>query len=70
MIKKGIRSMGRSQNNTRNYVGIFLPVGIGAGTALGAAIHNIGVGMCIGAFFGVTLSLLVEHLSPYNPEEE
>ena len=54
--------MGKRQKITRNNPGLFLPVGIGAGTALGAAIHNIGVGMSIGVFFGVALSLLVEYI--------
>ena len=42
---------------------LLFPVGIGIGVAIGALLHNIGVGMTFGAALGVTASLLADWLS-------
>ncbi|MGD8759125.1 MAG: hypothetical protein PVJ07_02610 [Anaerolineales bacterium] len=46
-----------------SYFGLLFPVGIGLGVAIGALLHNIGVGMAFGAAIGVTASLLTDWLS-------
>lgn len=38
--------------------GVYLPIGIGLGTGVGALVGNIGVGMCFGVAVGTMLSLL------------
>jgi hypothetical protein len=45
------------------------PVGLGNGTAIGALIHNIGVGLAIGAGMGMLMSLLGWHFSSQEGEE-
>jgi hypothetical protein len=48
----------QNQKNQHEIWGVFLPVGIGLGTGIGALLGNIGVGIGIGAVLGTTLSLL------------
>lgn len=40
----------------------FLPIGIGLGTAAGALLGNIGLGMVYGAALGTPLNLIFYHL--------
>lgn len=41
---------------------VFLPIGIGLGTAAGALMENIGLGMVFGAAVGTPLNLLFFYL--------
>lgn len=52
------------QKRTRyeTYVSIIFPVCLGIGTAIGALIHNVGVGLAIGAGVGTFFSLLAYYL--------
>jgi len=46
------------EKRAQNRYGFLLPVGIGIGGAIGAAIHNIGAGTAIGAGLGTIMSLV------------
>jgi hypothetical protein len=52
------------QKRCRNekYVSSIFPVCLGIGTAIGALIHNIGVGLAIGAGVGTFFNLLAYYL--------
>ena len=50
--------MGSPKNKTSYNYGLLLPVGLGIGIAIGAAILNIGAGLAIGAGIGTIFSLL------------
>ena len=52
----------KQKRSTNKYAFLF-PVGLGIGTALGALIHNIGVGLAIGAGIGTLMSLVGWHFS-------
>lgn len=51
--------MEQNQKKQNGIWGVFLPIGIGLGTGIGALLGNIGVGIGLGAAIGTTLSLLV-----------
>lgn len=52
------------QNQSRNgaFPATVFPVCLGLGTAIGALIHNIGVGLAIGAGIGTIFSLIGYYL--------
>lgn len=60
------------QNRSRydSLVGIVFPACLGIGTAIGAFIHNIGVGLAIGAGIGTILRLLGYYLVKSNIDQE
>jgi hypothetical protein len=43
----------------KNYMGVGVAIGVGAGTALGVALHNIPVWLAIGAALGVFFGLVM-----------
>lgn len=47
-----------NRKQTENNYAFLFPVGLGIGTAVGALIHNIGVGLAAGAGFGMLMSLI------------
>jgi hypothetical protein len=51
-------------------VAIIFPVCLGIGTAIGALIHNIGVGLAIGACIGTIFSLIGYSLVKPDPDQE
>lgn len=55
-------------NNKMKYAGwwAFLPIGIGLGTAVGALIGNVGLGMVFGAAVGTPLNLVFYYLHKKN----
>lgn len=57
-----------SDNRQEHKYAFLFPAGLGIGTALGALIHNIGLGLAIGAGIGTTLSLIGWYLSIKNGE--
>ena len=46
----------------KNYMGVGVAIGIGAGTALGVAQHNIPVWLAFGAAFGIFFGLVMNRL--------
>jgi len=50
--------MQEKQTRKKSYHTIIFPICLGLGTALGALIHNIGVGLGIGAIIGTVLGVL------------
>ncbi|HUV15863.1 MAG TPA: hypothetical protein VMW28_04795 [Pelolinea sp.] len=42
---------------------VFLPIGVGVGVAIGAALRNIGVGIAIGSALGTIASLIVYQIA-------
>jgi hypothetical protein len=52
-----------NQKRSANKFAFLFPVGLGIGTALGALLHNIGVGLAIGAGIGTVMSLIGWHFS-------
>ena len=49
---------------------ILYPVCLGIGTAFGALIHNIGVGLAIGAGIGTIFSLIAYYLGKNNSDRK
>jgi hypothetical protein len=49
--------------SSENKFAFLFPVGLGIGTALGALIHNVGLGLAIGACIGTIASLVGWYLS-------
>jgi len=49
---------------------ILYPACLGIGTAVGALIHNIGVGLAIGAGIGSIFSLIVYYLGRNGSDQE
>jgi len=43
----------------KNYMGVGVAIGLGAGAALGVALHNIPVWVASGVAFGVFLGLIM-----------
>ncbi|HEY68973.1 MAG TPA: hypothetical protein G4O08_00130 [Anaerolineae bacterium] len=62
--------MRKNKTNQPNRFLFLFPASIGLGTGIGAALHNIGVGMAIGSAMGVTLVLLFETLEQRKPSED
>jgi hypothetical protein len=52
-----------NQKRSANKFAFLFPVGLGIGTALGALLHNIGVGLVIGAGIGTLMSLIGWHFT-------
>ncbi len=57
-----------TENNKMKFTGwwAFLPIGVGLGTAAGALIGNIGLGMVFGVAIGTPLNLLFYYLYKKN----
>jgi len=47
----------------KNHMGVGVAIGVGAGTALGVALHNIPVWLSLGAAFGILLGLVMNRRS-------
>ena len=57
-----------SQNRLENKYAFIFPACLGLGTGVGALLHNVGVGIALGAVFGMVLSLVGWYFS--SPKNE
>ncbi|MGD2157560.1 MAG: hypothetical protein PVG14_05205 [Anaerolineales bacterium] len=62
--------MKQKQSRVDTFVGIIFPVCLGIGTGIGALIHNVGVGIAIGAAIGTILNLTGYYLIKSNTDQE
>lgn len=58
--------MSQNRPGAETLVAILFPVCLGIGTGIGALIHNIGVGIAVGAGMGTILNLVGHYLVKSN----
>ncbi|MGD8814931.1 MAG: hypothetical protein PVI78_10715 [Anaerolineales bacterium] len=62
--------MVKNKTDKPNRYLFLFPASLGLGTGIGAALHNVGMGIAIGAAVGVTLVLLFETPRQNKPSED
>ena len=63
-------NMEQKKKKTNILPGILFQICLGMGIGLGALIHNIGVGLAIGAGFGGLFSLIAEFVIQKKKEDQ
>ena len=57
------------QNNEMHYMPICMCIGLSIGTAIGAALDNIGLYMCIGMSMGVGIGSIIDSANRKKSED-